>query len=260
MLVGSSKPVDSPPAVWNGFQNVNEEIHNLEVQNTVMKMEIDNMETQLETMEGAESYQPASAKDQWGSGNLFMGLGAFGLGGALMYSILQKMFPSNRNRHHARAAPLMSMGTPSGAEMQQASWKPTQILGDVFNWDPLDLADSQSSDARSQRAEIAHGRTIMAGFASKCLQETCAPEEKFKELKKSGFDSTAVASAMAVTMGVSPLPAFAAGYKGPLYNPFHGFEMNSSDFGAFTIPLLFICLISTFRAMVSDQPVNPPRN
>merc|ERR1719476_21631 len=152
------------------------------------------MKSQVETLEGPEA---ADAQTQQGSGKFFMGFGAFALGGALMYSIIQKLFPSSQDRHDSRVAPLLSMSTPTNAEMQQASFKPTQIFNDFTSWDPMNLAESQSSEAQVQHIAVEHGRAVMASLAGSQSQETRVTEQTAS--KKQGFDLSAVASAMALT-------------------------------------------------------------
>jgi hypothetical protein len=190
------------------------------MENAAMEKDLAHMISQVKTLEAAEvqapgvanMVPPAQAQEQQGSGKLFMGMGAFGFGAAIMYAIMQKLFPSSQNHHDSRVVPLTARS--SGAEMQQVSLK---------SWDPLNLSESQSSE------EIAHGRAIMAS-----LQQERAPQEA--GLKKQGFDLKAIAGALAVTTAIAPTPAFAA---------------SAGDFGGYTIPIIGLGGLAAIIALLA---------
>merc|ERR1719265_2749882 len=106
------------------MEQVQARINHLNMENAAMEKELAHMISQVKTLEGAEIQAPgvdnivppAQAQEQQGSGKLFMGMGAFGLGAAIMYSIMQKLFPSTQNHQDSRAVPLTARS--SGAEMQ----------------------------------------------------------------------------------------------------------------------------------------------
>merc|ERR1711972_805338 len=94
-------------------------------------------------------------------------------------------------------------------------------MGDFSNWDPMNLAESHSSEAQAQHIAVEHGRAAMASFAGSQLQEKHAGEKN--SVKKQGFDFSAVASAMALTTAIAPTPAFAT---------------SADDFGGYTLPVI----------------------
>merc|ERR1712066_464705 len=92
---------------WHGLKEIEEKIGKLDVENAAMKVELEQMASQVQALEGLENRAQADTQNQQGSRKVFMGFGAFALGGGLGYSIIQKMFPSSQNRHGSRVAPLM---------------------------------------------------------------------------------------------------------------------------------------------------------